>query len=457
MKIALVNPPIEDFYITGIRRQPLGLLYIAASLIKSGHDVILINCHSRKKSVMEIPPEFAYLKKYINHEDNLLRFPFSNYSHFGMSWQEIERQIGSVKADLWLVSSLFTTYYQETDRVIEIIRKKHGNVFIAAGGYHASMYPEYMIENSGADFVIAGEGEISSLHLAEAVESGMNFENVPGLIYKSETGIIKNERSMVKDPDDLPIPARELLRDSDFKMYRKRGVSLITSRGCPNNCSFCTGRVIWGRSYRGHSVERIISEIELSADKFSAGIINFEDDNLFPSKKRGIDILSAIIDWKKKSGKECEFTAMNGVSLENLNEEIIELMKLAGFNELNISLVSHSSLVQDSEKRPFDSVRFKEIALFGKKAGMNVRGYFIIGLPGQDRGEIYNTIEFLESLDLKIFPSVYYNVFSPENEWKMQRSSAFFNESSHLCRDDILAAFNRCFIEKSRNYYRKNN
>jgi radical SAM superfamily enzyme YgiQ (UPF0313 family) len=451
LKIALANPPIEDFYITGIRRQPLGLLYIAASLINEGHDVSLINCHSRKKSVMEIPSEFAYLKKYIDHEDNLLRFPFSNYSHFGMSWQEIERQIGSVKADLWLVSSLFTTYYQETDRVIDLIRMRHGNVFIAAGGYHASMYPEYIIEKSGADFVIAGEGEISSLHLAEALESGMNFEKVPGLIYKGETGIIKNERLMAANPDDLPIPARELLRDSDFKMYRKRGVSLIASRGCPNNCSFCTGRVIWGRGYRGHSVERIISEIELSADAHNAGIINFEDDNLFPSKKRGIDILSAIIDWKKKSGREYEFTAMNGVSLENLDEEIIELMKLAGFNELNISLVSHSSQVQRAEKRPFDSARFKEIALFGKKAGMNVRGYFIIGLPGQDRGEIYDTIDFMETLDVKVFPSVYYNVFSPENEWKMQRSSAFFNESSALCRDDILMAFNRCFVDNKRN------
>ena len=248
MKIALINPPIEDFYITGVRRQPLGLLYIAAALIKNGHDVNLINCHSRKKSIMDLPGEYAYLSKYIDHEDRLLRFPFKHYSHFGMSWQEIERQIGSVKADLWLVSSLFTTYYQETDRIIEIIRKKHGTVFIAAGGYHASMYPEYIIGNSGADFVIAGEGEIPSLLLAEAVESGMNFESVPGLIYKGESGIIKNDRSMAEDPDDLPIPARDFLRESDFKIYRKRGVSLITSRGCPNSCSLGTVSVICGRS-----------------------------------------------------------------------------------------------------------------------------------------------------------------------------------------------------------------
>lgn len=450
MKIALVNPPIEDFYITGIRRQPLGLLYIASALINEGHDVSLINCHSRKKSIMEIPPEFAYLVKYINHEDHLLRFPFSNYSHFGMSWQEIERQIGSVKAELWLVSSLFTTYYQETDRIIEIIRKKHGRVFIAAGGYHASMYPEYIIEKSGADFVIAGEGEISSFLLARAVQSGMDLEKVPGLIYKGEAGFIKNDRSMIKNPDDLPLPARGLLRESDFKIYRKRGVSFITSRGCPNNCSFCTGRVIWGRSCRGHSVERIISEIDHSVDKYNAGIINFEDDNLFPSKKRGADILNAILEWKGKSGKECEFTAMNGISIENLDEEIIELMNRAGFNELNISLVSHSARVQYAEKRPFDSIRFKEIARYGKNAGMNVRGYFIMGLPEQDKVEIYNTIEFLESLDVKVFPSVYYNVFAPQHEWKMQRSSAFFNETGDMCRDDILMAFNRCFAGNMR-------
>ena len=451
MRIALVNPPIEDFYITGIRRQPLGLLYIASALIREGHEVSLINCHSGKKSVMEIPSEFAYLKKYINHENPLLRFPFRNYSHFGMSWQEVERQICSVKADLWLVSALFTTYYQETDRIIEIIRKKHGPVFICAGGYHASMYPEYMIDKSGADAVIAGEGEAASVLLACAVQSDKDFESVPGLVYNGSSGIIKNKKNPAQEPDDLPMPAREFLRKSDFRIYRKAGVSMITSRGCPNNCSFCTGRVIWGRNYREHSIGRIISEIDLAVKKYNAGIINFEDDNLFPSKKRGIDFLNAIMDWKRKSGQECEFTAMNGISIENLDEEVIALMKETGFNELNISLVSHSASVQKREKRPFDSVRFKEIAGYGKKAGMNLRGYFIIGLPGQDMNEINETIDFMNSLGIKVFPSVYYNVFSPANEWKMQRSSAFFNETADLSRDDLLRGFNRCYAENSRN------
>ncbi|PKL17414.1 MAG: radical SAM protein, partial [Spirochaetae bacterium HGW-Spirochaetae-5] len=93
MKITLINPPIEDFYVTGIRRQPLGLLYIASALIKGGFKPVLLNCHSGKKSVMELPAEFSYLKPYINNSDPGIRFPYKNYTHYGMSWQEIERQI----------------------------------------------------------------------------------------------------------------------------------------------------------------------------------------------------------------------------------------------------------------------------------------------------------------------------------------------------------------------------
>ena len=78
---------------------------------------------------------------------------------------------------------------------------------------------------------------------------------------------------------------------------------------------------------------------------------------------------------------------------------------------------------------------------------MNVRGYFILGLPGQSSAEINETISFLKRIDIKVFPSVYYNIFSPIEEWKMQRSSAFYNESEHLTRDQNIRSFNLCFTQ----------
>ncbi len=445
MKITLINPPIEDFYVTGVRRQPLGLLYIAAAMKGAGYNPSLLNCHSGKKSVMELPAEFRYLETYIDHPDPGLRFPYKNYTHYGMSWQEIERQIRNAQSDIYFISSLFTTYYMETERIIEIIRKHSKNSLIAVGGYHASLYPEYYFNDTAADFVIRGEGEIPSVELLIAMERGTDLQSVSGLVYR-ENGVIKKNALLTKpDVSLLPYPARDLLAERDFKAYRKNFISLLSSRGCPNRCTFCTGKIIWGDGRRERSGEDVIGEISECVDKYGAQIINFEDDNIFPAKKRAREFLELLVKEREKTGNRLEFTAMNGISIEKIDDEIIELMKSAGFGELNISLVSHSEEIQRSEGRPFSSEKFKSIAESARRMGMNVRGYFILGLPGQSPGEINDTISFLKSIDVKIFPSVYYNIHSHKSEWKMQRSSAFYNENELLSRDDLLRSFNRCF------------
>jgi len=445
MNITLINPPIEDFYITGIRRQPLGLLYIASTLKAAGYNPVLLNCHSGKKSIMELPAEFSFLKPYIGNPNPELRFPFSNYNHYGMSWQEIERQIKNSLSGIYFISSLFTTYYRETERIIEIIRKHKKNAYIAVGGYHASLYPEYFLNDTSADFVICGEGEIASRELVYAIDNDTSLESVPGLVYRGK-GVIKKNLSLSKpDVSLLPYPSRELLLERDFKVYKKKFISLIASRGCPNNCSFCTGKIIWGIGRRERAAEDVMEEISQCVLKYGAGIINFEDDNLFPTKKRAHDFLELLIRERERNSLFPEFTAMNGISLEKVDDEIIVLMKRAGFSELNISLVTHSKEIQKSEGRPFSSEKFRKTAESARREGMNVRGYFILGLPGQSFNEINETIAFLKNIDVKVFPSVYYNIYSPQNEWKMQRSSAFYNESEILCRDDLFRSFNRCF------------
>ena len=446
MKITLINPPIEDFYVTGIRRQPLGLLYIASTLIKGGFNPVLLNCHSGKKSVMELPSEFSYLKPYINNPDPGVRFPYKNYTHYGMSWQEIERQIKDSPADIYFISSLFTTYFKETERVIEIIRKHSIKAYVAVGGYHASLYPEYFLNDTSADFVICGEGESSSLELVRSIKNGSSPESVPGLVYRENGEIKKNLTLSKPDVSLLPYPARELLLERDYKAYKKNFISMITSRGCPNNCSFCTGKIIWGNGRRERGAADVIGEIMECAAKYNAEIINFEDDNIFPSKKRAVEFLEMLIHEREKNGVSFELTAMNGISLEKIDEEIIVLMKRAGFGELNISLVTHSADIQRSEGRPFSSEKFKSIARSAKSHGMNVRGYFILGLPGQSLDEIEDTISFLKNIGVKVFPSIYYNIYAPQREWKMQRSSAFYNESGLISREDLLRSFNNCFL-----------
>lgn len=443
MKITLVNPPIEDFFSTGVRRQPLGLLYIASSLRNAGFTPELLNCHSPKKQILDIPEEFNYLREYLNHPDPELRFPFINYTHYGMSWQEIESRIKKSSSDMYFVSSLFTTYYLEAERIINLIRKHSPDSAIAVGGYHPSLHTEYFIKETAVDYVIRGEGETAAVKLAGVLADGGVPEDIPGIVSKRN---LKSEHRMSDAPDtgSIPFPARDLLLQRDFRAYKKNFVSVITSRGCPNRCEFCTGKIIWGTRYRSRETGDVIEELAECINRYGAEIINFEDDNLFPTKKRAFELLHAIIDLKEKTGAVTEFTAMNGISLESMDEETVAMMKRAGFNNLDISLVSGSGDVQKANRRPFDSEKFRTIAISARESGMHVRGYFILGMPGQDKKEIEDTISFMKGLGISVFPSVFYNVYSPKEEWKMQRSSAFYNETSAISRRDLIRFFNLC-------------
>jgi radical SAM superfamily enzyme YgiQ (UPF0313 family) len=160
----------------------------------------------------------------------------------------------------------------------------------------------------------------------------------------------------------------------------------------------CTGKIIWGNKYRTTNIDYAMKEIDQCLKYYKADIINFEDDNLFANQERAKSLLNEIIKLKKTIQKNFELTAMNGISIENINEEILPLMQEAGFKELNISLVTKSSSIQSENNRPFDSQKFKNIASAAQNLGFNVRGYFIMGLPEQTKEEIRETIDFLKSL-----------------------------------------------------------
>jgi len=440
--MCIVNPPIEDFYTTGIRRQPLGLLYIASALKSAGHAVSLLNCHTNKRSRIELPAEFSYLAEYMGLPSPCA-FPFAGYTHYGMSWQEIEKRIRQFDADLYLVSSMFTTYCEETIRIFDIIKKHHARAVIAAGGHHASLHPGHLLEN-GADYVIHGEGEVPSVMLARMVNGGGAAESVPNLYWMKNGALQSSGKKITPDIDALEVPCRELLGRASMRGRGKTFLTMTASRGCPNRCGFCTSRIVWGDGYRKRDCGNVIAEISSCVRNYSADIINFEDDNLFPSRERALDLLEALIKEREKHPFYPEFTAMNGISIEKLDEEIIGMMKRAGFRELDISLVSSSARTQKNENRPFDSDHFMNIARCAVSAGFNVRGYFILGLPGQSAAEADETISFMKKSGISIFPSVYYNVFAPQAEWKMQRSASFYNERDDFTRENLIRCFNRC-------------
>ena len=325
-----------------------------------------------------------------------------------------------------------------------MVKRHRPGAPVVTGGHHATLYPEYCLAGGGADYVVTGEGEAASAALMGCIATGGDPSVVPGLAFREKDTMVTTGARPAADIDLIAPPARDLLLDRDFKAYRGRIAAMITSRGCPNRCDFCSVRVIWGGSYRTRGTDPVIAEVTECAERFGATMINFEDDNLFASADRAHTLLEALIANRETGGPPLDLTAMNGVSAERLDDEIIGLMARAGFRELNISLMSHSPDLQQRHGRPFSSDRFAVVARAARRRGMKVRAYFILGLPGQTAEEVLDTTGFLRGLGAAVFPSVYYNVCSPQEQWLMQRSSAFFNETEDLSREDLVRLFNEC-------------
>ncbi len=327
-----------------------------------------------------------------------------------------------------------------------MVRDASPGATVVTGGYHGALYPEHHLREGGADYVILGEGEGPSVALMGCLQSGGDLSRVPGIVYLDHDEVIRTGSGAPAHIEALPFPARDALRDRDFRVYRRRAAAMITSRGCPNRCGFCTVHAVWGGAFRERSVGSVIAEVRHCVERFGADMINFEDDNLFASPERATALLRELIAFQESTGKRLDCAAMNGVSLEHIDESLLPVMVRAGFGELNISLMSRSAELQKKQRRPFDSEHFGSVARAARNLGMNVRAYFILGLPGQTKEEVRDTVAFLRGLDVKVFPSVYYNVRAPREEWMMQRSSAFFNETGELSRDDLVMLFNECYM-----------
>lgn len=406
MKILLIQPPIRDFYRTSIRRQPIGLTYLAASLTAHGHSVEILDCQTEGKRSVPIPPELAYLKDYYPFDDRSPFKLYSGYYHFGMGWDEIGKRIEDAQADVYGISSSFTPYHGEALEIARIIKQGDSKKIIVMGGAHVSCNPHGVLASPLVDYVVLGEGERRFPLLLEQLEKGV-VNGIDGIGYRREGEVCINPvKSFVQNLDDLSYPARGLLGLDRYRIKKQRATMLITSRGCPQGCAYCSAHLVMGTAFRGRSPEGIIQEMRECRQRHGITVFDIEDDNFTFDRARAKRLLSLIVDTFGQGG--LQLSAMNGVSFVSLDRELVCLMQRAGFKEINLSLVSVDPFIKEEVQRPGGLEGFDEIAAEATRAGLNVIAYAILGMPGQDVAEMVATLIYLMGRRVLIGPSVYY-------------------------------------------------
>jgi len=406
--ILLIQPPIRDFYLTAKRTIPYGLASIAAGLMKAGFSVQIMDALATAKSrIIDPPPELAYLQPYYGRRDLSPFALFHHFKHFGYSFDTIGQRVKKAQPFLVGISSLFSAYANEAALAAQIVKTYHPDCTIVVGGHHATAMPGKVMESSAADFVLRGEGEESMIRLAKALHSDANYGDIPGLVYRKPDGSLHiGESVRVHNPDDLPLPATELIDRRYYRRNKRAGAVVVASRGCPLNCTYCSMGASSPLGYRKRSVASVRREIEIAVHRHQVGFIDFEDENLSLDRNWFLRLLDEIT--RCFAGKVPELRAMNGLLPSSLDEQVVAAMQAAGFRTLNLSLGTTSKAQQKRFQRPDLRRAFDNALDLARAYDLEAVGYIIVGAPFQEAADSLNDLLYLAGRRVLVGTSVFY-------------------------------------------------
>lgn len=445
MRVVLVQPPVEDFYDTDVRLQPIGLCYLKAAVKKflPGVEVLVKDYHrGHGRRTVAAPKALHYLADYYAAADRSPFSTFHQYYHFGRSFDEIENELAELQPDVVGISSLFTPYYREA---LEVARraKRRLQAPVVMGGAHASAAPESLLASPDVDYVIRGEGEKPFVEFLRFLQGRETIDAVPGLAYKRADGFYCNPIGENFPIDDLPFPDLDDFAPSRYALAGKPMTFMITSRSCPHKCSFCSVHTTFGEKYRLRSVENVLDEIEL---RYRQGyrVIDFEDDNLTYYKTKFKELCRRLIARFPPGALEC--VAMNGISYLSLDDEMLELMAAAGFSHLNLALVSSDTTVRETTKRPHTLGAYIKVVDKAFRLGLKIVSYQILGLPNESLASMIQTLAFNARLPVLLGASPFYRtpdapiareIKFTDDDYVRSRLTAMAVETSDFAREDI--------------------
>jgi radical SAM superfamily enzyme YgiQ (UPF0313 family) len=275
---------------------------------------------------------------------------------------------------------------------------------------------------------VIGEGEQTVVELADAVAGGRDLGEVPGIIYRSGDGVRKTRpREYIKDLDDLPMPAWDLLpsykayKPSSTRFSRPPVGSIITSRGCPGECTFCD-RSVFGRAWRGHGADYVLEMIKENIRRHGIRSLVINDDTFIVNRKRLIRICEGMIKEKLNLSWACS------ARIDEMTPEKLQFMKRAGCFQIAYGIESGSKEMLDLMKKKTSPDRMREVVEDTKRAGIRTKGYFIIGHPGETVETIRETIEFALSTPFDDAQFTFLTPFPGTEVYQIAKESGRFIE-----------------------------
>ncbi|MBI4162344.1 MAG: radical SAM protein [Candidatus Aenigmarchaeota archaeon] len=290
-----------------------------------------------------------------------------------------------------------TPLFEEMVRIGTIVKNFNSGITLIGGGPHASAFPEESLKTSPLDIVITGEGDFVA---ADAIGAN-NLSEIDGIAFK-ESGsvvVIPKKIKFLDDLDKLPFPAWDLFDLSKYhtprQMRKKSPVGWIeTSRGCLYGCVYCN-KNIFGQNFRYKSARRTVDEMEFMLECGFKEIQIGED--MFTTNKERVMQICAMI---KERGLKFPWATTTGIRVDSVSLDMLKAMKNAGCYRVYYGFESGSDQVLVSSRKGTNTATARQAVDWSKEAGLEVLGFFMIGLPGETEETMQQTIDFAKSLNI---------------------------------------------------------
>lgn len=369
--VILINPPmtLEDRYGKEMKQfgavsEPMGLAYIAGYLEKVGLPVRIIDAPAEQMSADQV------VANMLPDEDAIVGI------------------------------NILTTTFSVVKDLCRRIKRTVPRCMIVLGGPHSTVLPERTLEEiPEADIACIGEGELTMAAIAQCVDDN-DIKHIEGICYRRNGEIFRNpDRPFIRNLDEIPPPARHLLPMDRYHLTASRVSgdtfcpTIIVARGCPFKCSYCSRT--FGRTFRAHSIERIIEEIQDLIQTYQIRQINIEADTLTVKKTFLRDLCHAIIEngIQRKIKWTCESR------VDTIDEDMLNLMRKAGCWQISYGVETGSQRLLNLINKGVTLTQVEQAFRLTKKAGISIRGFFMLGLPTETRQESFETIAFAKKID----------------------------------------------------------
>ena len=364
MKVLLISPPTDSAIksIVGTTGPPLGLAYLASVAREKGHDA---------KIVDSLAEDYTF--------------------------NEVKKIISQYSPDLVGITST-TSMIPDAYQVANITKEISKDIIVVIGGPHVTFVPELTLkENSNIDYVVKGEGEIAFSGILDVMNNKKEKKDVLGIAYRNGNVIVDNPpQPLIKDVDTIPEPSWDLLPMDKYEIDGVQFGTIMTSRGCPYNCIFCSSSLQFGKQWRGHSVERVMNELKELRHKYNKREIEFLDDTFTLNMKRAIELTKRIYD----EGLDIRWSASARVNL--FSEDIARSMKRAGAHTVYFGIESGSQKILDFIGKGITLDLAKKSVSIANNAGLNTLGSFIIGFPEDTVKDVKTTINFSKKVGVTV-------------------------------------------------------